>query len=70
MDYNVEMKACENSTKFLEKVDEIKDTIGKPLQFQDINDEIESTYKHINEQKDMIKSSLENFKDYVFKIAV
>jgi hypothetical protein len=41
------MKKCDNIKLFLDKVDQIKDTIGKPLEFQDINGEIESTYKHI-----------------------
>ena len=31
LEYNVDMKPCENVSKFLEKVDEFKETIGKPL---------------------------------------
>ena len=46
--YNVEMKPCENITKFLEKVDDIKESIGKPLSVEDIIEDLESTYKHIN----------------------
>jgi len=54
----------------LDKVDEFKDTIGKPLSFSDISDDLDKTYAHIIEQKDMIKGTVENFKKLVFKIAV
>jgi hypothetical protein len=47
LEYNVDMKPCENISKFLEKVDEFKETIGKPLQVEDIHDDLESTYAHI-----------------------
>ena len=70
IDYNIEMKPCQNVQQFLDKVDEFKDTIGKPLSFSDISDDLDKTYAHIFEQKDMIKGTVENFKRLVFKIAV
>jgi len=64
------MKPCQNIQQFLDKVDEFKETIGKPLQFSDIADDLDKTYQHIIEQKDMIKGTVENFKSLVFRIAV
>ena len=70
VDYNIDMKPCQNVQQFFDKVDEFKETIGKPLQFSDISDDLDKTYSHIIEQKDMIKGSVENFKKQVFRIAV
>lgn len=54
----------------MEKVDEFKETVGKPLKFSDISDELDKIYAHILGQKNVIKESIDNFKNNVFKIAV
>jgi len=64
------MKPCQNVQQFLDKVDDFKEIVGKPLQFSDISDDLDKTYQHIIEQKDMIKGTVENFKKLVFRIAV
>jgi len=56
------MKPCQNVQQFLDKVDDFKEIVGKPLQFSDISDDLDKTYQHIIEQKDMIKGTVENFK--------
>ena len=51
-------------------MDEYKDTIGKPLQFSDISEDVDKTNNYIITQKDLIKGSIANFKREVFKILV
>ena len=51
-------------------MDEYKNTIGKPLQFSDISEDVDKTNNYIVTQKDLIKGSIANFKKEVFKILV
>lgn len=64
------MKTPNNIQEFLERVQQISDNEGKPLKFADINKDLESTYSHINSQKDTLNATIQQFKDMVFKIEI
>ena len=47
----IDMKPCENVEQFLEKVKDLSSDLNKPLLFNEINKDLESTFSHITSQK-------------------
>ena len=53
------MKKPQNVKEFLDRVQDISDDSGKPLKVSDIITDLESTFKHINDQKDKLQSNMD-----------
>lgn len=64
------MKKPNDIDEFLDRVQQISENEGKPLKFADISKDLESTFSHINSQKDALNSTIQHFKDMVFKIEI
>jgi hypothetical protein len=64
------MKKPNNIQEFLDRVQQISDDEGKPLKFSDISKDLESTFSHINIQKETLTSTILHFKEMVFKIEI
>ena len=52
------MKKPNDIQEFLDRVQQISDNEGKPLKFSDINKDLESTFSHINIQKETLNSTI------------
>jgi hypothetical protein len=64
------MKKPSNIDEFLDRVQQISDNEGRPLKFANIQNDLESTFSHINSQKEALNSTIQHFKETVFKIEV
>jgi hypothetical protein len=64
------MKKPSNIDEFLDRVQQISDSEGKPMKFVNIQKDLESTFSHINSQKDALKATINHFKQTVFKIEI
>ena len=64
------MKTPVDIDEFLDRVQQISDSEGKPLKFAGISQDLESTFSHINSQKDALNATIQHFKDTVFKIEI
>ena len=70
IDFGLEMKKPNDIDEFLDRVQQISETEGKPLKFADISKDLEGTFSHINSQKDALNSTISHFKETVFKIEI
>lgn len=64
------MKKPNDIDEFLDRVQQISATEGKPLKFSDISKDLESTFSHINSQKQALDATIFHFKEMVFKIEI
>jgi hypothetical protein len=64
------MKKPSDIDEFLDRVQQITAHEGKPLKFSDIKNDLESTFSHINAQKEALTATIQHFKDTVFKIEI
>jgi hypothetical protein len=62
-DFGLEMKRPSNIDEFLDRVQQISDNEGKPLKFSDIAKDLESTFSHINSQKEALNATINHFKE-------
>lgn len=66
------MRPCENAEQFFEKAEGIGATLGKApeMLFNEINNDLEDSWKHIRSQQEKLEESLKEFKHIVYKTAV